>query len=108
MTITLELGADVENGLAQSARREGKTPEQLASETLRANFAPQSIDYPTATQLLRMPKADRDRYLEEAAVHAAPLYEADLALPPEQRELTAPSAIEDDMYTRYDTQFATG
>ena len=45
-----------------------------------------------------MSENDRDRYLSEAAAHAAPLYEADLALPPEQRELTAISAIEDDIY----------
>ena len=98
MTIALELGPDVENGLAQSARRAGKTLEQLASETLRVNFAPQSVEYPTATQLLLMPNADRDRYLEEAAAHAAPPYEAAFALPPGQRELTALSAIEDDVY----------
>ncbi len=45
-----------------------------------------------------MPEAERDRILSEAAAHAAPLYEADLALPPEQRELTAITAIEDDVY----------
>lgn len=45
-----------------------------------------------------MPEAERNRILSEAAADAAPLYEADLALPPEQRELTAISAIEDDIY----------
>ncbi len=52
----------------------------------------------TARQLLAMPAAERDRILSEAAAHAAPLYEADLALPPEQRELTAISAIGGDVY----------
>ena len=45
-----------------------------------------------------MPEAERDRILSEAAIHAALLYEADLALSPEQRELTAISAIEDGVY----------
>jgi len=98
MTLTLELAPDVESGLAETARRQGKTPEQVAAETLRTNFAPQAAPYPTARQLLLMPEAERDRYLSEAAAHAAPLYEADLALPPEQRELTAISAIGDDIY----------
>ena len=57
-----------------------------------------SSRYSTARQLLAMPEAERDRILSEAAAHAAPLYEADLALPPERRELTALSAIEDDIY----------
>lgn len=52
--------------------------------------------YPTARQLLAMPEAKRSRILSDAAAHAAPRYEADLALPPEQRELTAMSAIDDD------------
>ncbi len=54
--------------------------------------------HPTARQLLAMPEAERGRILAAAAAHAAPLYEADLVLPPEQRELTALSAIEDDIH----------
>ena len=45
-----------------------------------------------------MPEAERGRILSEAAAHAASLYEADFALPPEQRELTAISAIEDAIF----------
>lgn len=47
---------------------------------------------------LRHAEAERGRILTEAAAHAAPLYEAHLSLPPEQRELTAISAVEDDIY----------
>ena len=57
-----------------------------------------SSQYFTAGQLLAMPEAEQGRSLTEAAAHATPLYEADLALPPEQRELTAISAVEDDIY----------
>lgn len=98
MTLTLELAPDVETGLTETARRQGKTPEQLASETLRASFVPQIADYPTARKIRAMSEAERGHILSEAAAHAAPLYEADLALPPEQRALTAISAIEDDIY----------
>ena len=88
MTLTLDLPLEVETVLLETAHRQGKTPDQLAAETLRSRFAPPET-YPTARQLLAMPEAERSRILSEAAAHAAPLYEADLALPPEQRELTA-------------------
>jgi len=97
MTLTLDIPSEVESVLLEAAHRQGKTPEQLAAETLRVNFAPPDA-YPTARQLLAMPEAERNRILSEAAAHAAPLYEADLALPPEQRELTAISAIHDVFY----------
>ena len=97
MTLTLDIPPDTERVLLEAAHLQGKTPEQLAAETLQVSFAvPQA--YPAARQLLAMPEAERDRYLSEAAAHAAPLYEADLALPPEQRELTAITAIQDDLY----------
>ncbi|MGI4790048.1 MAG: hypothetical protein ACRYFS_14500 [Janthinobacterium lividum] len=97
MTLTFDISSEVESVLLEAARRQGKTPEQLAAETLRVNFAPLET-YPTARQLLAMPEAERSPLLSEAAAHAALLYEADLALPPEQRELTAISAIDDGFY----------
>lgn len=97
MTLTLEISWETERVLLEAAHLQGKTPEQLAAETLQASFALPDA-YPTARQLLAMPEAQRDRYLSEAAAHAAPLYEADLALPPEQRHLTAITAIQDDFY----------
>ena len=45
-----------------------------------------------------MPEVGWDRILSEAAAQAALVYKADLAPPPEQRELTAISAIEDGVY----------
>src|SRR3989442_4093916 len=49
----------------------------------------------TARELLQLPLEERRRILAEQAEAAAPLYEADLALPPELRELTAFTAIND-------------
>ncbi len=46
--------------------------------------------------LLSLPKAERDQILEAQAALAAPLYEADLALPVAERELTAFTALDDD------------
>lgn len=52
---------------------------------------PERVD---AAYLLTLPRAERKRFLEEAAAKAAPEYEADLALPVRERELTAFSALD--------------
>lgn len=53
---------------------------------------------PSARDLLRMPPAERDAYLRTAAESAAPLYEADLGLPPHERELTALTALDGEAF----------
>lgn len=45
--------------------------------------------------LMTFSKTERDRILEEQAALAAPLYEADLALPVADRELTAFTSLHD-------------
>ena len=52
---------------------------------------PERID---AAYLLTLPRAERNCLLAEAAAKAAPEYEADLALPVAERELTAFSALD--------------
>ena len=47
-----------------------------------------------AAYLLTLPRAERNRILVEAAAEAAPEYEADLALPVGERELTAFTALD--------------
>ncbi len=47
-----------------------------------------------AAYLLTLPRAERNRILAEAATEAAPEYEADLALPVGERELTALTALD--------------
>jgi hypothetical protein len=44
--------------------------------------------------LLSLPREERDRILRAQAEQAAPLYKADLALPPAERELTAFTALD--------------
>ena len=59
--------------------------------------------------LLSLPKAERDRIMEAQAAHAAPLYEADLALPVMERELTAFTALDDDpILENYSENFHAG
>jgi hypothetical protein len=56
--------------------------------------SPEKERHYTAAELLRMPIAERDRILRAQAERMAPLYEADLALPPHERELTAFTALD--------------
>ena len=56
----------------------------------------------TARELLSLPADKRDAYLRAAAEDAAPLYEADLALPPSERELTALTALDGEPLHEYD------
>ncbi len=52
---------------------------------------PERID---AAYLLTLPRPERNRILAQAAEAAAPEYEADLALPVAERELTAFTALD--------------
>ena len=47
-----------------------------------------------AAYLLTLPRTERNRLLAEAAAKAAPEYEADLALPVSERDLTAFTALD--------------
>lgn len=53
--------------------------------------APEKLD---AAYLLTLPRAERNRILAKAAEAAAPEYEADLARPVSERELTAFTALD--------------
>ena len=90
MTLIIELTPEQEARLKAEADEEGLKLEDFALLRLVGD----KKRSPTARELLNLPKEARQRYLLAAAEAAAPLYEADLALPPEQRELTAFSALE--------------
>jgi hypothetical protein len=61
---------------------------------LSALLTPKPIpDKGDAAYLLTLSRAERNRLLAEAAEAAAPAYEADLALPVSERELTAFTAL---------------
>ena len=52
------------------------------------------IEKTDAAYLLTLPRAERNRILAKAAEAAAPGYEADLAQPVAERELTAFTALD--------------
>ncbi len=65
--------------------------EQGTLRRITPNPVPDKGD---AAYLLTLPRAERNRLLAEAAEAAAPEYEADLALPTSERELTAFTALD--------------
>lgn len=82
------------------------TPVPYANGTrltaaLTDSRAPERMD---AACLLTLPRAERNRILAEAAEAAAPEYEADLALPVGERELTAFSALDGEPFLEDDTE----
>lgn len=96
MTLTIELTPEAEERLNRVARRAGVKPEDFARSLIESLPAATEMDLNrkyTARELLKLPAAERERYLRAAAERAAPEYEADLALPKTERELTAFSAV---------------
>jgi len=57
-----------------------------------------------AAYLLTLPRAERHRILAAAAASAAPEYEADLALPVGERELTAFTALDGEPFLEDTTE----
>src|SRR5437879_5322717 len=99
MSITLELPKEVEEVLQLEAARQGVDPQEIVSELILREL-PSHV--PTARELLAMPVEEPLPYLMAAARAAAPLYEADLALPLSERELTAFTALDADPFYEYD------
>ena len=56
----------------------------------------------TVRELLKAPREVRDAYMRAAAEDAAPLYNADLALPPAERELTAFTILDGEPIYEYE------
>ena len=95
----LELPPDIENRLRENAARSGQDMNDYLRQTLGEHGSNGERHEPSGdagrpresdpAYLLSLPKAERDRLLEAQAAQAAPFYEADLALPVAERELTA-------------------
>ena len=96
MTLTIELTPEAEERLKQVARRAGVKPEDFARSLIEGLPVITETDSErkyTARELLKLPAMERERYLRAAAERAASEYEADLALPEAERELTALSGV---------------
>ena len=92
MTLTIELTPEAEERLNRVAQRAGLRPEDFARSLIEALPIMTDMNSErkyTARELLKLPATERNRYLRAAAEKAAPEYEADLALPESERELTA-------------------
>ena len=102
----LELPPDVEDRLRERAAQRGQAVEDylrlILDQPLDRSDSREwagNLDRPREADpayLLSLPKAERNRIMEAQAALAAPLYEADLALPVTERELTAFTALDGD------------
>ena len=95
--MSLTLTHEQEAKLERKAARLGKPAEVVLNELLDEQEAPA----PTALQLLAMPKEERVRILRAQAERAAVEYEADLARPAAERELTAFTALDGEPFYDY-------
>ena len=90
MSIYLELPPDVEARLTSDAENQGADPASVVRALVEKAYPPRL----TVARLLTLPRKEQDRLMAAAVEDAAPLYEADLALSPMERELTAFSALD--------------
>ncbi len=95
--MSLTLTREQEAKLQRKAARIGK-PATVVLDELLEEPEPQ---VPTARQLLTLPKAERMRILQSQAERAAVEYEADLARPIAERELTAFTALDGEPFQDY-------
>lgn len=95
-TLTIELPDSQATRLRREAEATGIDESLFVSRLIESALSDEShqtrVSY-TAYELNRMLKEERDRYMRVAAEDAAPLYEADLALPRQERELTLMSTL---------------
>ena len=91
MTLTIDVPPDMENSLRWEARQKGIEPQEAVFRLLEKHLPKPFL---TARELLKLPAQEREEYLKASAEEALSLYEADIALPPEERELTAFTALD--------------
>lgn len=90
--MTIDLAPEWEQVLRAEAARRGQEAPQYAAILVQERLrAAREAD---PAYLMTLPREEQDRILTAQAEAAAPLYEADLALPPHERELTAFTALD--------------
>lgn len=110
MTLRLELPPELEERLAREAAQLGLSLDAFALRLLaehvlvtpprRKEASGRALEQPvppkaiSARELLALSPEERDRFLSAQAEHAAPIYDADLARPAAERELTAFTALD--------------
>ena len=91
MTIMIDLRPEVEARLAQQARTAQQPMSEYLNGLIESLLMPKEVDLDA---FLALPREEQDRLMAAAAEDAAPLYAADLELPPAERELTAFTALD--------------
>ena len=100
--MSLTLTREQEVKLQRKAARLGKPVEVVLDEFLEEPGQPAL----SARQLLTLPKAERARIIRAQAEQAAVEYEADLARPAAERELTAFTALDGEAFYDYPAEGA--
>lgn len=90
MSLYLELPPELEARLTADAASKGADPAEVVRTLVEKAYPPRL----TVAYLLTLPREEQNRLMSAAMEDAAPLYAADLALPPMERELTAFSALD--------------
>jgi hypothetical protein len=88
MTLTIEVTPELESRLQAAAARNGLPVAEYARTVLERQVPP------LALRVASLPPEEQDRIMAAAAEEAADLYNADLALPINERELTAFTALD--------------
>jgi hypothetical protein len=88
MTLTIEVTPELETRLQAAAARQGLPVAEYARAVLERQVLP------LARRVAALPLDEQDRIMAAAAEDAAEFYNADLALPVNERELTAFTALD--------------
>jgi hypothetical protein len=88
MTLTIEVTPELQLRLQEAAARCGLPVPDYARALLEQQVLP------LALRVSKLPPEEQDRIMAAAAESAADLYDADLALPVPERELTAFTALD--------------
>lgn len=95
MTLTIELTPEMQACLEEQAQARGKPLGEYVRSALSGLAAPKEVDMKA---FLSLPRQKQDDLLAASAASAAPLYAADLALPPQDRNLTAFTALDGEQF----------
>jgi hypothetical protein len=88
MTLTIEVTPELESRLQAAAAHQGLPVAEYARAVLEQQVLPLAI------RVSSLPPEEQDRMMAAAAEGAADLYNADLARPVQERELTAFTALD--------------
>ena len=88
MTLMIDLEPEVQWRLQSAATQRGLPVADYAREVLARQVLPLSL------RVAALPPEEQDRLMTAAAEELQSLYNADLSLPPAQRELTAFTALD--------------